>query len=108
MKEFLESRGYKWFPHPLEKSNEFAEKNSYQRKVESEALCECNGNLCVNIREWKWLSVMEKGRVSYEIELTAERKGKWWNFKVYCINKKELETQLEEIEKTLVKLFNQI
>lgn len=77
-------------------------KSLYQKQAESNAVCETNERLFVNIWEYTYTSYK-----SYEIEIVAELTGIWWILKAHSLKEEEL-SRLPEIENILVRLFNAI
>ena len=80
-------------------------KTSLQKRVESEAVCECNDKLSINIVVSE-IDLGNKKHESYEIEIVAEKKSKWWKLSCYSMNRDEITSDLKDVEQTLVRLFN--
>lgn len=101
--KYLIEKGYKEYSDSL-----YENRKLFQKEVESEAVCELNENLAVNVFEWDHSMYNPKSVLMYEVEITAERKGQWWKLCSYSYTAEELEEKLEFIEQTLIKLFNTI
>lgn len=107
--KFLSNKGYKEYPVKPSDLNSFTTfKTLLQKSVDSKVLCECNDNLCidVNISSQHFLSGTILDRA--EISITAQRHNKWWNLKCYSLTPEEAIDQFDEVESTLIKLFNTI
>jgi hypothetical protein len=102
--EYLESLGYKHYPDKDVKWP-VIEKSLFQVTVPSLAVCETNDKLSINIEKWQF-HFSEKP--SYEISITAERGGEWWDLKCYSVNEENLIKNLESIRSTLIMMFNSI
>lgn len=74
----------------------------WQKRVDSERVCETNERLFINV--WEYSEFTH----SFEVEITAEYKAKWWVLKVYSLGEEQLTNELQDIEQTLIKLFNAI
>ena len=82
-------------------------KTLLQKHVESEAVCECNDRLSINIKVSE-LDLGDKTHESYEIEIVAEKRSKWWNLSCYSMNRGEITSDLKDVEQTLIRLFNYV
>ena len=80
-------------------------KTLLQKRVESEAVCECNDKLSINIKVSE-LDLGGRTHESYKIEIVAEKRSKWWNLSCYSMNRNEITSDLKDVEQTLVRLFN--
>ncbi len=103
--EFLLKRSYRYyaksFDHP------YAWSALYQQQLtelETKAVCETNGKLFIHVEEYRF-----KGdSLKYTVQIIAERNDLWWTLNAYSLSETELYTRIEEIENTLIKLFNAI
>lgn len=107
--KFLKDKGYKEYTVSESDLNSFTTfKTLLKKSVDSEVLCECNDNLCidVSIASQHFLSGTVLNRA--EISITAQLHNKWWNLKCYSLTPEEAIVQFDEVEQTLIKLFNTI
>lgn len=98
MKEFLESKGYHHFDSGVT--------NGFSKKVKSASLCETNHKLTIVVNEW--IPPIENHPSSSSISIRAEKRGIWWNLQAYSLSEAEVYERLEEIEKDLIKIFNEL
>lgn len=97
------SKGYSARAEEVNWPYEF--KNVYQRRItETDAVCETNEKLFININEYKFHGISE----SLDVEIIAERSGIWWTLKAYSLNHNDVFLRLDEIEKKLIQFFNAI
>jgi len=101
--KLLLEAGYKnWKTEPIEFE---IQTKHYQRRVgsnETEAVCECNDRLHINISQTQHRDYPE----SYEMNIRAERNSRWCDLKLYSLSKEDIEANLGTMEKMLIKMFN--
>ncbi len=104
IKILKEKHGYKEYPQDI-KRPEFSFQTLLQKKVESNAVCETNDSLSININ----VSKIENRNFKYEgyeIEIVAEKKSKWWKLSCYSLNKDEILSEIKQVETDLIAVFN--
>ena len=94
--------GYKEFKEDYEYP--YVYKSLLEKRIENESVCETNNKLYIHIR----VAVFEGTNGLFTVEIVAEKKSLWWNLSCYSLNSKEIQDNIEEVEQTLVKLFNSI
>lgn len=82
-------------------------KTSLSKRVESESVCDCNDKLSIFITVSQ-IHINDILHESVDISITADKNSKWWVLKSYSLSKNEVIQDLLDVEKTLIKLFNQI
>jgi hypothetical protein len=96
-------QGYKeykeTFKHP------YKYKTLLQKRVDSECVCECNDKLSININVAEF-DLGHTNHESYEIEIVAEKRAKWWKLSCYSMTRAEITSGLKDVEDTLIRLFN--
>ena len=80
-------------------------KTLLQKRVESESVCELNDRLSINMVVSE-IDLGDKTYENYVIEIVAEKRSKWWKLSCYSMNRKEVMSDLKDVEQTLVRLFN--
>lgn len=99
-----ETHGYKQYPQNYEYP--YIYKALLQKRVNSKSVCETNDKLHITI-EYSLFDAFENyGR--YQIGIRAEKNELWWDLKAYSLSDDEILSRIEEIEKTLIELFNKI
>ena len=96
---FLKDKGYTPYP---QRAPGYEHKTLWQKRIDNESVCETNDKLFINISEYLF-SGMD---ITFEVSITAEKNGVWWDLKCYSLNFYETENRLEEIENALIKMFN--
>jgi hypothetical protein len=109
--DFIISKQYRCYPENVKWPYEY--KNLYQRRVqedtETNVVCETNDRLHINIIETKFVDRPEQiNTPSYSMEIVAELNGIWWALNSYALSGNDLVVRFDELEKTLIKLFNTI
>ena len=104
----LKANGYVQFKHPIENEHRLFESH-FQKHVKSDSVCETNDRLSVNVALTSF-TVPNTSNVinSVNVEITAEKKSKWWNINCYSMTTVECMEQFDEVESTLIKMFNTI
>lgn len=104
--KYLKSeKGYKEFPQ--KKQYELLTKILLQKKVDSDSVCETNDSLSVDIHISKF-ELNNCSHEGYNVEIRAEKNGKWWTLNCYSLTRDEIANQISSIEETLIRLFNSL
>lgn len=103
-RDFLLEKGFKEYPEK-NINYPYTQRCLYQKRVESESVCETNDRLSINVREYR---ILEASQSTYEVDIVAEKDGLWWELKAYSLNEAELVAKLDSIEDRLIKMFNSI
>lgn len=77
--------------------------NLYQRKIDTDFVCDLNDKLHFNIKEYELPIV---NTISYTIGICAEKKDIWYDLKIYSLNEEELMNNLEKLEKQLLTMWS--
>ena len=77
----------------------------FQKHVESESVCELNNKLFINV-EISHFEIANNLHEYINVEIRAEKYGKWWILACYSLKFIELEKNIFEIENRLIKIFN--
>jgi hypothetical protein len=104
--ELIKSKGYKEF-----KSGLYADRLCFQRRVESEVVCECNDRLHINIfchPKDNILHLVPNANDSYEMQIVAENKSVWYDLKAYGLSEDDISENIETLENNLIKMFNSL
>ena len=86
-------------------------KSLLRKQVESEAVCELNDSLSINIRVTVIADLYDsngKDIEDYQIGITAEKRSKWWKLNCASLTRDEIMKDLKDIEQNLVRLFNNV
>lgn len=105
VEDLLTRRSYKKYPQRIDYP--YIDRNLYQHALtdlETNAVCETNNRLFININEYMFVDCPYK----YEVDITAERHGIWWILKAYSFTAEELTKNIEFVENELIKMFNSI
>lgn len=108
IEEILLKRGYKEYDNVWEKDEHTEYKRFFSKRVKSESVCDLNDKLTINVTCWKISLPNSAGTEQIDVSVIAEKDELWYDLKVYSILHSEFKERINEIEKTLVKLFNQI
>ena len=96
-------QGYKEYKEQFE--HPYTYKTLLQKRVDSEQVWECNDRLSININVAEF-DLGDRKHESYEIEIVAEKRAKWWKLSCYSMTREEIASGLKEVEETLIRLFN--
>ena len=98
-----EEQGYKEYKEKFE--HPYTYKTLLQKRVDSKHVCECNDRLSININVAEF-DLGHTKHESYEVEIVAEKRAKWWKLSCYSMTRNEIASGLKDVEQTLIKLFN--
>jgi len=110
IEEFLEKKGYKEFMNWKNDHIDYAHLGNYrsfQKKVNSKNVCDTNDALYINIERIEY-HVVDHNRLSYSVEIRAEKNDKWYTLNSYGLDEKTLYNDIDLIEKQLIASFNAI
>jgi hypothetical protein len=97
-------QGYKEYKEKFEHPYKY--KTLLQKRVDSECVCECNDKLSININVSEF-DLGDRTHESYEIEIVAKKRAKWWKLSCYAMTRTEITRGLKYVEETLIRLFNE-